>query len=305
MATNPNPGRITEASWRYIEARLALDPGDAVYAGSYVNKPGYHGTRAENQARDAVDGSKDYSVRLPQDLRGPSDKTAGYDFKFKSAAAGNFAPMARRGANVLAAFEARDPRLFGWREWLGQTDPDRTAEGLDFQTWTKRTPDPTHEWHDHESELREHVGSWDNKACMLSVISGESLSAYLARGGRLLNGGTPMPDPNYGSWPPPPGPGNRTGDLMIAELWMEEQYGFGAYGTPAKPNKSERQLQLDRIEKAATAPATVTLTPEDRAAIVAELAKLIPTAQQIADAVCEREAAADRARADVLDGPTG
>lgn len=291
MGTNPNPSRITDASWRYIEARLAMDPGDAIYAGSYVNKPGYHGTRAENQARDRVDGSADYSVRLPADLLGPADKTAGYDIKFASAAAGNFGPMARRGAHVLAAFEARDPRLFGWREWLGQTDLDRAAEGLDFTTWTKRVPDDTHEWHDHESELREHVGSWDNKACMLSVAAGETLSAYLARGGQLITGGTVMPDPNYGTWPTPPVPGNRTGDLMTAELWMGEKYGMGAYGTPAKPDKSARQLQLDRIEELLKAVPTA----EQIAAAVIKLLPpgaggSAPTAQEIADAVADEQA---------------
>lgn len=194
MITNPNPDRITDASWRYIESRVVLDAGDVIYAGSYVNKPGYHGTRAENQARDKIDGSTDYSVRLPRDLRGPGDKTAAYDFKYLSAARGDYRDMARRGSAVLAAFEARDPRLFGWREWLGQTDPDRAAEGLDFVTWTKRVPDGTHEWHDHEAELREFVESWDNKACMLSVVSGETLPQYLARGGRLLPGAPVPPD---------------------------------------------------------------------------------------------------------------
>ncbi len=186
MGVNPNPARITGASWRYIEARLVMDAGDAVYAGSYVNKPGYHGTRAQNLARDKKTGRTNYSVRLPPDLQGPDDKTAAYDFKSLSAASGDYRLMAQRGAHALAAFEARDPRLRGWREWLGQTDSDKAAEGLDFATWTKRVPDPTHEWHDHEAELRAYVDSWDNKACMLSVLSGETLDAYLASGGRLI-----------------------------------------------------------------------------------------------------------------------
>jgi hypothetical protein len=192
MEDNPNPNRITNASWRYIEARRAMDPGDVVYAGSYVNKPGYHGTRLENQARDQVDGRADYSVRLPQDLLGPNDKTAAYDFKYLSAAAGDYRAMARRGAAVRKAFLVRDPRFFGWREYLGQGDPDKAPEGFDFVTWTERVPDPTHEWHDHESELREFVESWDNKACMLSVLAEETLGAYLRRGGRLLPG-APLP----------------------------------------------------------------------------------------------------------------
>ncbi len=182
---NPNPARITDASWRFSQELLVLEHS-TTNGGTYVNKPGYHGTRAENIARDGVDG--DYSVRHPLDKLGPDDKTAGYDWVFPDAQDGDYRTIAKYGKRVRAAYDARDLRLYGWREVLGQTDTDTTPEGLDFDGWYQRTPDPSHSWHKHFSEHRAFVASWDNKLCMLSVLSGESLVDYLARGGKLMKG---------------------------------------------------------------------------------------------------------------------
>lgn len=49
-------------------------------------------------------------------------------------------------------------------------------------------------------------------------------------------------------------------------------------------------------------PSTVTLTEQDKADIVAGLAAAVPTAAQVAAAIGELQASADRASADVLDG---
>lgn len=179
---NPHPTRVTPASWWFMQQLLALEPGTE-NSGIWGDKPGYHGTRAENYARNGWD---DYSVRALLDRLGPADKGAGYDWTFATAQRGDYSRMALRGGYLLAAFNARDPRLAGWREALGQTDRDSTAEGLDFQNWYKRTPDDSHEWHFHFSEVRAYVESYANKQAFLSVLSGETLSAYLARGGRLI-----------------------------------------------------------------------------------------------------------------------
>ena len=48
MATNPNPSRITDASWWLMEQLLALQPGTA-NGGIYANRSGYHNTRSANQ----------------------------------------------------------------------------------------------------------------------------------------------------------------------------------------------------------------------------------------------------------------
>jgi hypothetical protein len=181
--------RVTAASAFFMNELVKMEPGTED-SGIYASKPGYHNSRAGNIALDKTDNSSvpDYSIRLNLDLQGPSDKAAGYDWTHEKAHSGNYASMAKYGARLLAAFNARDPRLYGWREALGQTDTDATPEGLDFVYWTKRTPDWTHSWHWHLSELRAFVESMINKQCMLSVLRGESLAAYLARGGKLLNG---------------------------------------------------------------------------------------------------------------------
>lgn len=183
MAANPNPGMITDASWYFMGELVAMEPGTE-NSGIYGNKPGYHGTRAENDKRSGV--AKDYSCKAPLDRQGPSGKAAGYDWTFKSAQSGDYRQMAKIGDRLEAAFSARDPRLAGWREALGQTDTDKAPEGLDFQGWFRRTPDGTHSWHWHLSELRAFVESYINKQAMLSVLRGETLAAYLARGGRLI-----------------------------------------------------------------------------------------------------------------------
>jgi hypothetical protein len=174
MTTNPNPARITAASWWFMEQLLSLQAG-TTNGGTYTNKPGYHGTRSENYARN---GWQDYSVRAAADRLGPDDKTAGYDWVFASAKAGDYGPMAKYGGRLRATFNTRDPRLAGWREALGQVDADKAAEGLDFQGWYERVPDSTHEWHWHLSELRQHVASYENKAAMLSVLRGETLAQW-------------------------------------------------------------------------------------------------------------------------------
>jgi hypothetical protein len=175
MATNPNSARITDASWWFMQ-QLLIDAPGSTNGGTYTDKPGYHGTRAQNVARDG--GFTDYSVRAPADRLGPDDKTAGYDWVFPEAQAGDYRRMAAYGARLRAAFLARDPRLDGWREALGQTDLDTPPEGLDFQGHYERQPDGTHSWHWHLSEVRQHVESYDNKRAMLSVLRGETLAQY-------------------------------------------------------------------------------------------------------------------------------
>lgn len=180
---------ITDASARFMNALVAMEP-ETENSGIYGNKPGYHNTRAGNIELDKTDNSSvpDYSIRAPLDLQGPSDKAAGYDWTHRKAQRGDYSSMAKYGDRLEAAFHDRDPRLYGWREALGQTDTDKPAEGLDFQGWFTRVPDSTHEWHWHFSELRAFVESWDNKLCLLSILKGESLADYLAAGGKLMKG---------------------------------------------------------------------------------------------------------------------
>lgn len=176
---NPNPARITDASWRFMMALLDMEP-NTENSGIYADKPGYH------NRRDAVSLS-DYSRRHPLDLLGPGDKAAAYDWTHRAAQSGNYISMVKYGKRLLAAFEARDPRLYGWAEAQGQTDLDSTPEELNFgPDWTRGTPSSSHAWHWHFSERRAFVASWDNKAAMLSVLSGQTLFSYIANGGKLM-----------------------------------------------------------------------------------------------------------------------
>jgi len=172
MAANPNPARITAAMWWFGEQLLALEPG-TLLAGIYANKPGYHNTRAAN-------ATTDYSVRDTVDQRGPSDKAAAIDWTFPEAQRGDYRRMAVYGWRLRAAYDARDPRLAGWREALGQVDVDATPEGLDFRYWRTRTPDDTHLWHWHFSECREVVTYYSNKGALLSVLRGQTYEQWRA-----------------------------------------------------------------------------------------------------------------------------
>lgn len=182
-APNPNPERVTDAMWRFSLALVDLEPG-TVIAGIYVNKPGFHGTRAQNIARSGEGG--DYSIRHPLDLLGPDDKAAAVDWTHRSAQSGDYRSMAKYGDRLEAAFVARDPRLYGWHEAQGQTDTDAPPEELNFDTWTRGVPSSSHAWHWHFSEHRAFAEWWANKECLLSILRGESLADYLARGGDLM-----------------------------------------------------------------------------------------------------------------------
>lgn len=281
--------RITAASAFFMNALVKLEPGTEE-SGIFANKPGYHNTRAGNIALDKVDNSSvpDYSIRLPADLRGPADKAAAYDWTHEKAHSGNYTSMAKYGDRLEAAFNAKDPRLFGWREALGQTDLDATPEGLDFQTWTKRTPDWTHAWHWHFSELREFVESMINKLCMLSVLKGESLAAYLAGGGTLLGGTVATTDINLKQLLGPSFltdyPGRSVGHVL-----MDLQNLRNGLITPpgTKRTDKDQSLWIDpasslgvilaAAQKIQAAPATVPvdLSPEQAEAIAVRTAELV------------------------------
>jgi len=167
VAANPSPDRISDAWWWFMEQLVAMEPG-TINSGVYANKAGYHNARNSLLARP--EWRSDYSIRLAADKRGPGDKASAGDWTFPAAQAGDFSRIRVYGARIHEAFRRRDPRLKGWREVLIQADNDLQAEGYDFQTWTTRTPDATHAWHGHFSELREYIESYDNKRRMLTVL---------------------------------------------------------------------------------------------------------------------------------------
>lgn len=169
---NPAPAVISAEMWRFRTYCLWLEPGSQdVDSGIYANKPGYHNKRSALP-------STDYSVRLPPDKEGPSDKAAAFDWTFRTAQGGNYARILFYSDRVEAAFNRRDPRLYGFREVLCQADTDLQAEGFDFYHWTRRTPDDSHLWHMHFSKLRKYINDRRSYDAMLSILSGQSLAAW-------------------------------------------------------------------------------------------------------------------------------
>jgi len=170
VATNPDPGHISDALWWFWEQLHAMEP-DTQLGGFYASKPGYHNTRANLLAKP--EWRNDYSIQLSADKRGPADKSAALDWTFPEAHGGDYRRIAKYGARVRAAFSERDPQLTGWREVLGQSDTDLAPEGYDFVTWTTRQPDNTHRWHMHFSVLREFITSLPHMRNMLLVLGWE------------------------------------------------------------------------------------------------------------------------------------
>jgi hypothetical protein len=281
---------------------VAMEPG-TVNSGIYADKPGYHGTRAQNDARAGV--AQDYSCKATLDRQGPSDKAAGYDWTFKSAQAGDYRQMAKIGDRLEAAFVARDPRLRGWREALGQTDTDKAPEGLDFQGWYRRVPDSTHEWHFHLSELRAFVESYINKQAMLSVLRGETLAAYLARGGRLIG----MEGETMSVLV------RKKGELKvwladgILRRWVEsptELAAIQAAGKAGRLSIASGGAIVDVVDLDAYGQDIAELgTAPDLDALAVKLAALLklPTTEEIAAAIGRQDAAGLRAAANMVDAP--
>jgi hypothetical protein len=169
---NPAPAVISAEMWRFRTYCLWLEPGSQdVDSGIYADKPGYHNKRNSLP-------STDYSVRLPPDKEGPADKAAAFDWTFRTAQGGNYSRIIFYSDRIEAAFNRRDPRLYGFREVLCQADTDLQAEGFDFVSWTRRTPDDSHLWHMHFSKLRKYINDRQSYDAMLSILIGQSLAEW-------------------------------------------------------------------------------------------------------------------------------
>lgn len=182
-ASNPNDDAITDPMWDLWLALHKLVP-TTEYGGIVANKPGYHASGSYNQRNHPGN----YSVRYAVDTNGPwwKTKSSALDWTFGEAQRGDYSKISIRCGYLLKASKADDPRLWGLREWYGQADKDLAVEGWDILLNVEVTSDPTHRWHLHESFLRLYCGDPVVMAANVSVLSGETLAAYKARGGRLL-----------------------------------------------------------------------------------------------------------------------
>jgi hypothetical protein len=148
------------------------------------------------------------------------------------------------------------PNLPNWRDIMDQMVRDKKAGVLGAQfikfvnrelpgttTCVQDSFKPNHAQRSSSDRGHGHFSGRSDMTDSSSADSYDPVARYIER----IGGGT-MADPNWGGWPAPAAVGDRPLAILAGELWTEEQYGRGVYGTAAKPDKSARQLQLDRIE---------------------------------------------------------
>lgn len=279
---NPNPARISAAMWEFVEALEALEPADTEYSGSWGDwKPGYHADRNTLLRNPAW--RNDYSIRLPADKLGPGQMGAANDWTFRSAQRGDFSNISKYGGRVAAAHAARDPRLSGWREVLIQADMDKPPEGFDFVTWTTRTPDATHAWHGHFSILRQRIEDRSTYQAMLSILRGETLAQWQATRGDDMLVIWQLPNGWVGCSNGP----TRFGYATEADL----KEAMTAFGVSTLRKIAPTQLGAYGTDVTGLGGGQLVLTDEQIIAIGLRIIDAVPTAQEVADAVADEEAA--------------
>lgn len=162
---------------RLVREFLAAEP-DARNSGIAAAKGGYHNSRENHLHPTASNGGHagDYSIQLTVDKAGASDAAAATDISFDSARLrSDFRTIAKYSSRLMAAFQARDKRLFYQgeavvREFFGNTDLDRAVEGWSLLHNKAVSSDATHQWHIHISFHRKFVDNWDAVKGVLDVL---------------------------------------------------------------------------------------------------------------------------------------
>lgn len=154
-----------------------------VSGGIYAVKPGFHYTVNGNLAK--YPGN--YSIALPILLAGPRNCARATDWTFPEAQTKNFFRINLYSSRMDVASRARDPRLKGLYEWFGTRD----GANIGWNIYKDRfsSSDDTHDWHMHFSWVTAYLLNWAGPQGAISVLRGETLAAYLARGGRLIGQG--------------------------------------------------------------------------------------------------------------------
>lgn len=216
MASNPNPTRISAALWDFWTQFDALEP-TAQYGGTYAAKGGYHNFRAALPATD-------YSVEeVANDRLGSATKCSGIDLTLSSAA------MVKYSKRLAAAMKAKDKRLYisGMpilREFIGTLDGTTVycymltgglAQGVGADSGVDWGRDKSHLWHIHISFIRRFCESADAFERVLSILKGETYTAWALRHGITV---TPvvLPKPAPAPAPKPSGlPVYRNGSRQL------------------------------------------------------------------------------------------
>lgn len=137
-----------------VRARFGLPSANVGIKGDSGHASGYHRSRRWIlQSPDSRYGASDYSVRSADDLAGDSDWLAAVDISFGSTA--TLIQVCRR---LKAASDRDDPRLHGWREFLGTLDGVHPY-GWDFVQHYAKVPDRSHLYHLHLSRQRRYANT--------------------------------------------------------------------------------------------------------------------------------------------------
>lgn len=154
---------ITGELWDFSQACVAAVPG-TTSGGIYADKSGFHNTVDRNLQR--WPGS--YSIKLPILREAPTDKARAFDWVFPEAQRGNYGRINLYSSRLLAASQAKDPRLRGLYEWFGTRD----GANIGYNCWKDypSSSDDSHDWHLHFSFVTPYVHSVQLFTGILSVL---------------------------------------------------------------------------------------------------------------------------------------
>jgi len=293
QADNPWPGGIAEQTWWFSEQCLAIA---GVSGGIYADKPGFHNTVKIN----LVKWPNNYSVALPILRAGPQDKARAFDWTFPEAKTKNYFRINLYSQRLMDASRARDPRLRALYEWFGTKD----GANIGFNVYKNvfSSSDDSHDWHIHFSFITAYLLDWAGVQAVISVLRGESLAAYRARGGAII-----------GEWPEETSEQDVTMFVKIAndpsgKIFKSDGFSWEHLSSPSAWTSAEAAgnklivvpdetafKALCGVPHVVNPPVQVVLTPEQ----LKELGKAV------AAAVLAPMADADRAAAVVLDTAAG
>lgn len=257
------------------QSRFRLPATHVGSKGDLNHSSGYH--RSRNWIVNSPDSAyrlDDYSVRSAADRDGDGNWLAAVDLSLPTS---TLKVVCQR---LKAASDANDPRVAGWREFLGTVDGVNTY-GWDFVGRYRKTPDRSHLWHLHLSRQRRYADT--PMLGIIDVMLGDTMSTVyegaLGLYAKLL----------YEDWSP-------TRQEWVAAGGAASTYDLLGQNGSARNNL---RLHLDRQDAVLAAlgadlaelkarPAA-NLSVEDRtaiveelkAAIVAELGDVLPTADEI------------------------
>jgi len=251
--------------------RFALPATHVGAKGDLGHSSGYH--RSRNWIINSPDSrflGEDYSVRSSDDQRGDANWLAAVDISLPTS---ELVAVCRR---LKAASDARDPRLHGWREFLGTVN-GTSPYGWDFLGRYTKAPDRSHLWHLHLSRTRRYADT--PMTAILDVMFGEDDDMALA-------------------------PDEKQMLLNVHDWLFDFMRGLvtADAGTPHIKTYVPNQVLNQLLARPVTAP--VTMTVADRAAIVEDLKAAILAELPDTPTVEDINAAVDKAVDTRVNGAT-